>query len=470
MLDRKKAKKKFITQLEEIESLKRLDAYSPEFLNWQRQTKILLQFLFGENASIIEEYNKISYSPSFAFEGMSKSMFEKQFQNGLEEVKLFIQSIIDLFDDVDVKKDEAFYNERICYLNLKACPYLNIRPNYSKAFVMMPFKKDLTDFYHSVVKKTLKEMNISCIRADEKFDAPNSLCNICQAIIESGILIADMTDKNPNVFCEIGMCFGRGRRVILICQSGDDNPFDTKIIHHIKYNLEDPSNFISKFKEFIRVAIKDEMKYTTTKSIRSATTSNFLNKDLLDKIYSPLYSRIVGSLELLDQDIFGCGKRENNLGERVLNVISGLKRNILWEKADQELKNKVEPLYNLYEEVNLLEDKLANEIISSFYNKYDFMKRIYNEEIKRIKEKIKELRYFILKEYNQLDSTRISTINEFLEFAYTKTRIENKNSQFFWTDFQNFARTSVHYVDYLRKREEWKNSLNEIKNLLSSFI
>ncbi len=202
----------------------------------------------------------------------------------------------------------------------------------------------------------------------------------------------------------------------------------------------------------------------------STSVSDSIKTDLLNKIYSPLYSKIAGSLEILDRGTFGCGERGNNLGERVINVVSGLKKNILWEKADQELKNKVESLHNLFEELNLLEDKLANEIMNSFYNKFDFMKEMYSDEIKRIVERIKELRYFILKDYDQLDSTRIQTITEFLDFTYRNNKIEHKNSQSFWREFQNFALTSLHYVDYKRKREDWKNCLNEIKNLLSSFI
>ncbi len=195
-----------------------------------------------------------------------------------------------------------------CYRNLEPCPYGEIIPDYTRAFMMMPFRDNLESFYKSNIKITLKNLNIECTRADERFDVPDALCKICKSIQESGILIADMTGRNSNVFCEIGMCFGRGRRVILICQSEEDNPFDTKVIDHIKYDPDNYKQFNPKFIKLVNQAKKDQNLYSDLSHIDSFDdkTSKLFSEveDIPPLLPNSMSFKIYIGSEKYDENIF----------------------------------------------------------------------------------------------------------------------------------------------------------------------
>jgi len=54
------------------------------------------------------------------------------------------------------------------------------------------------------------------------------------------VLVAEMTDKNPNVYYEVGIAHGKKKEVILITKKGSVIPFDLKSKNHIIYeNIHD---------------------------------------------------------------------------------------------------------------------------------------------------------------------------------------------------------------------------------------
>jgi hypothetical protein len=58
--------------------------------------------------------------------------------------------------------------------------------------------------------------------------------DVLEAVATSRYIIADLTNSNPNVFYELGICHALGKKVILITQ-GTDVPFDVRHIRHIRY-------------------------------------------------------------------------------------------------------------------------------------------------------------------------------------------------------------------------------------------
>jgi hypothetical protein len=57
-------------------------------------------------------------------------------------------------------------------------------------------------------------------------------------INQAGIIIGDLTTRNPNVFYEVGLAHAIGKKVILITQNMDDVPFDLRALRCIVYSLE----------------------------------------------------------------------------------------------------------------------------------------------------------------------------------------------------------------------------------------
>jgi hypothetical protein len=103
-----------------------------------------------------------------------------------------------------------------------------------QCFVLMPFTEAWSERLIKQIKTTVINNNFSCKRADDLFGS-NILEDIWTAINESAFIIADITNKNPNVFYEIGIAHTLGKKVILLTQEVNDIPSDFKIYRHIIY-------------------------------------------------------------------------------------------------------------------------------------------------------------------------------------------------------------------------------------------
>ena len=75
------------------------------------------------------------------------------------------------------------------------------------------------------------------IQGDDFFAANSVISDVWDAINHARVLIADCTNRNPNVFYELGIAHTLGKPVILIAQSKDDIPFDVQHIRTILYDF-----------------------------------------------------------------------------------------------------------------------------------------------------------------------------------------------------------------------------------------
>ena len=103
-------------------------------------------------------------------------------------------------------------------------------------FVLMPFDKQYTSIYEDHLKKVSKELKLSIGRADDIFSTNSIMLDIWSGIMNAKLIIADCTEKNPNVFYEIGISHTVGKKVIIITQDVNDLPFDLRHIRTIIYN------------------------------------------------------------------------------------------------------------------------------------------------------------------------------------------------------------------------------------------
>ncbi len=104
-------------------------------------------------------------------------------------------------------------------------------------FVLMPFSEDFEEIYEYGIKQTVNRLGMHCERVDEieAFHDDNILTQIYNGIKRANFIIADMTNKNPNVFYEVGYAHALGKKVILLTQKKEDIPFDMNQRNHIIY-------------------------------------------------------------------------------------------------------------------------------------------------------------------------------------------------------------------------------------------
>jgi hypothetical protein len=89
-----------------------------------------------------------------------------------------------------------------------------------------------------VIKRGIKDSgyDLQVLRADDIDRAGSFIKDILGSIYNSHVVIADLTEQNPNVFYELGVRHALRPRTILIAQSIDDIPSDLREYRTIVYD------------------------------------------------------------------------------------------------------------------------------------------------------------------------------------------------------------------------------------------
>jgi hypothetical protein len=103
-------------------------------------------------------------------------------------------------------------------------------------------------------------MGLTVRRADDFFTAHSVVWDIWKAIVSARLIVADCTDRNPNVFYEIGLAHTIGKPTILVTQKSEDIPFDLQHLRYIAYQLTPRGmrDFETKFKETVQNVLFSE--------------------------------------------------------------------------------------------------------------------------------------------------------------------------------------------------------------------
>lgn len=105
-----------------------------------------------------------------------------------------------------------------------------------KAFVVMPFGRDFDMVYNDLIRPAFESAGYQIARADNITNQRNILHDIVVGIQDSDVVVADLTEANPNVYYELGLAHGMERNVILISQDPSDAPFDLRSYRIFEYH------------------------------------------------------------------------------------------------------------------------------------------------------------------------------------------------------------------------------------------
>jgi hypothetical protein len=95
--------------------------------------------------------------------------------------------------------------------------------------------KEVLDYTIKTAVKT-SGYNLQVLRADDIDRAGSFIKDILESVYGSYVVIADLTEQNPNVFYELGVRHALSPRTILIAQSIDDIPSDLREYRTIVYD------------------------------------------------------------------------------------------------------------------------------------------------------------------------------------------------------------------------------------------
>ncbi|PKN95996.1 MAG: hypothetical protein CVU43_22995 [Chloroflexi bacterium HGW-Chloroflexi-5] len=104
------------------------------------------------------------------------------------------------------------------------------------AFVMMPFRDDFRDIYMLGIRETLSNHGYTCTRVDEVEFVGRIMDKILDLIKSSDIVIAEVTEDNPNVYYEVGIAHALNKNVVLCTKESKNIPFDIRDLNHIIYS------------------------------------------------------------------------------------------------------------------------------------------------------------------------------------------------------------------------------------------
>lgn len=133
---------------------------------------------------------------------------------------------------------------------------------------------DLDRIYHEVVKPVVRECGYECIRGDEIPDSGLIDESMYYGLLESDLVIADISTLNANAIYELGVRHGvRKYRTIIMMESGDQFIFDLNHIRTLTYTYHKTK------KAFDGEAIK----------IKESLRQRILNIEQSEQIVSPIY-------------------------------------------------------------------------------------------------------------------------------------------------------------------------------------
>ena len=91
-------------------------------------------------------------------------------------------------------------------------------------FVLIPFDKEYDSIY-ATIKEVTTERGYYCSRDSEMSNHSVIMDTIKEMIMRSELIIAELSNKNPNVLYELGFSHALGKNAILLTQDPSGYPF-----------------------------------------------------------------------------------------------------------------------------------------------------------------------------------------------------------------------------------------------------
>jgi nucleoside 2-deoxyribosyltransferase len=173
-----------------------------------------------------------------------------------------------------------------------------------------------------IIKPVAEDLDCEVIRVDKVGTSGRITTQITRFLIQSDIVIVDLTELNPNVMYEFGLRYGSGKSFILMAKKGERLPFDIADLRTIFYefDIEEAESSKSQLKQQVAMILEGK--------------GSVIEEFLVERNLSPNVNQVVDNSELLkiliDSHSNLMGKIEENS-----ELIIQLAQIILKEKEDK---------------------------------------------------------------------------------------------------------------------------------------
>lgn len=121
--------------------------------------------------------------------------------------------------------------------------------NTKKCFVIAPIgaedsetRKRSDQVLKHIIVPSVQKFGYKSVRADQIPDPGIITAQVIQHILDHDLVIADLTDKNPNVFYELALRHISRKPLIQLIRKGESIPFDIAATRIIAFDLHDPDS------------------------------------------------------------------------------------------------------------------------------------------------------------------------------------------------------------------------------------
>ncbi len=167
------------------------------------------------------------------------------------------EGILELKEELERTKKEINYLKKTTIIANPIWQGRGFTKENDYCFVLMPFvdQNDIQIVYNDHIKNVVENRcGLRCERADDIYDISGIMQSVWESISKASIIIADLTNRNPNVFYELGIAHTLGKPVIMITQSMEFVPFDLRHLRCILYEYKPKS--IKKFELILEKTVR----------------------------------------------------------------------------------------------------------------------------------------------------------------------------------------------------------------------
>jgi len=160
-----------------------------------------------------------------------------------------LRSVIKYLEDLDRRKKTMHIDPIFKADNLVIDPKM--------VFCALPFNDDRLEIFIEIIRPHLETMDLNAIKiSDVKSITGNIMENIWTYINKSRFVIVDISDKNPNVFYELGICHTVGKDTIIIC---DEDSFKSDYKSKFPFDISGLNTIVYKNKGAGMIKLKEEL-------------------------------------------------------------------------------------------------------------------------------------------------------------------------------------------------------------------
>ena len=159
-------------------------------------------------------------------------------------------------------------------------------------FVSMPHGRESDEKYQLAIKPACHSAGAVCERADELFFTGSVLQEVYSRIAKADVIIADISQANPNVWYELGYAHALGKHTLILAENSVDVPVDMAA-HRVIFSGR---GLLHGLKEEVSKALKDVLPQLETQRQRKRKNESDVSEKRISAI---VFGDIVGTSAII---------------------------------------------------------------------------------------------------------------------------------------------------------------------------